>query len=99
MAKLQYELPWKVAQWWWEDGGSRWEVTSDRGDPRDEFSVMEDPTEADCKFIVRACNTHEALVTALKAVRNFGSRGDTEDGFSVSELVRKALNEVEKYSD
>ena len=60
---LRHELPWKAVF----VGGS-WDVTTDTGDPRDEYSVLEYATEADCKFIATACNAHADLLAALKYI-------------------------------
>lgn len=58
---LRHELPWKACI----VGGS-WDVTTDTGDPRDEFSVLEYAEREECEFIARAANCHADLLAALK---------------------------------
>lgn len=85
---LRHELPWKAVF----VGGS-WDVTTDTGDPRDEFSVLEYATEADCKFIASACNSHADLLAACKAALNGGgSAGEWE---RTREVIRAAVAKAE----
>lgn len=85
-------LPWKAVSY----GGAEpstvsWDVINDHGDPMEEFSVLEYTTEAEAKFIARACNAHAAQVAALQRVLDWIDHGKAEDRRAVTEQVQAAL--------
>ncbi len=66
-------------------------------------TLSEEICKANAKFILRACNSHDKLVEALKFIasgeRTDGSKYDKHDAIGFIGIAKEALAEEEKEND
>lgn len=66
-----------------------------RCDYPDEVVISYEQQVANTEFIVRACNSHDALVAALKIARDMIVKDAEESGFPLNAVGKAKLEKIE----